>query len=216
MIRTCAVMAVAGLAAAAGADAVHHNITNESTRFQGITNFDPQLVLFDDLVPDHGGELQSLTFTYGFVGGFGGPGQIALDIGISLLIDDGDGVLEPGTDATIFTTTVGLIANQGVMHQATVQITPGTNIADGSRIWFGAQYAPDTFGFVNLGSALYNDYTRGSSDSNIYIYNTDDSSTQTFFQADGAGVGAILRVVPAPSAAAAIGLAGLAAARRRR
>ncbi len=207
----------AGLAASAGAQVVHDNITVQTSTFQGITNFDPQLSMVDDLLPDAGGELASLTFTYGYSGGFGGPGAIMLNVSTALYLDDGDGVFDPTADAVLHQSVLSdLTAVQGELHQATVQFAPGIVISSGARLWWRNGYEPDTFNFVNLGVGLFNDYAAGGSDSNIYVYDSDLGTTQTFFQADGAGAGAVLRLVPSPSALALFGSAGLLGLRRRR
>ncbi|MBX3364963.1 MAG: hypothetical protein KF866_09380 [Phycisphaeraceae bacterium] len=208
---------IAGLAASAGAHVVHSNISNQTSAFQGITNFDPNLSMVDDLRPDFGGELASLTFTYGYSGGFGGPGAIMLDIAVALYLDDGDGAYDPTVDAPLFSGLVSdLVAVQGQIHQTTIAFPSGIMIPDGATVWLSNAYQPDAFGFLNLGVGLYNDYTRGGSDSNVYIYDSDTGTVSAFFQFDGAGVGAVLRIVPTPSAAAVLGLAGVAALRRRR
>lgn len=182
-----------------------------------VTNFDPHLVIFDDLGIVGGGELQSLTFTYGFTAGFGGPPQINMDIELSLFIDDGDGVLEPGTDDVFLSSLVAedLLAFNGQDHEHTVDWPAGAVLPPDATIWFGQRYETDAVSFVNMGTRIFNDFAVGTSNDDTYIFNLDTGEIDfTLNNPGGGAVGAVL-TVPAPGALALLGLAGATVRRRR-
>lgn len=212
-------LAIAMMGACTGtfahAQAVYDNITEQVGAFQGVTNFDPTLAIVDDLRTVGGGELDQLTFTYGFTG-FGGPSQINLDLAITLLLDDGDGVFDPQGDASLFSGRVsGLTALNGETMVHTLDLPGGIVVPQGGTIWFGTAYATDTNSFVNIGQGLFNDYTVGGSDRLVYLHDLASGITSGFEQFDGGGLGAVLTVVPTPASAVVLG-GGLCVLRRRR
>ncbi len=205
----------AGACVAHAQDTVFDNITDNVGAFQAITNFDPNLAMIDDLRIVGGGELDALTFTYGYSAGFGGPGSQTLDLDIALLLDDGDGVFEIGEDAPLHAEElIKLDAELGVIHEFTLNLPGGIIAPDNATIWFATSYTASDPAFVNIGQGLYNDYTLGSSDEFVYIFDFANNNLQSFPQGQGEGLGAVLTVVPAP--ASLLVLTGLPLATRRR
>ncbi len=203
------------LAAPAGAQTVYENITDQAGAFSPITNFDPNLAIVDDLRLAGGGELDQLTFTYTFTAGFGGPSDIVMDLGISLLLDDGDGNFNASRDRPLFAGVVaGLPATNGEIMFHTLDLPTGIVVRDGSTIWFATSYATDEPSFVSMGQALYNDHAVGTTDRFILIHDMNTGLNQQFEQFQGEGVGAVLTVTPAPATLVPMGL--LALCRRRR
>ncbi len=214
----CSMTALLLAAGSASAIPVYSNMTDSSGGFN-ITNFDNQ-ILADDMVIAGGGELQDITFTMTYSsGGFGGPGAININADVSLYLDDGDGVpqLLGGSDTLLWSgsvapTSVGL----GQVLFPTLDITPGIFVNSGDRIWLAVKYETDAFSFVNFGTEMYNDFTVGSSDNNLYIIDLDNNNQVSPFPAAGGGMGAILTVVPAPGVLAPLAVGGLFVTRRRR
>ncbi|MCC5785749.1 MAG: hypothetical protein JJU33_03500 [Phycisphaerales bacterium] len=214
----CSMTALLLAAGSASAIPVYSNMTNPSGGFN-ITNFDNQ-VLLDDLLIAGGGELQDITVTMSFSGGgFGGPSSISIGADVALYLDDGDGQPQiiDGTDVLLWNgviepTTVGL----GQTLFPTLDISPGVMVNAGDRLWLGIRYHTDATSFVNFGTEMYDDFTVGSSDNNIYILDLDNNNQVSPFPATGGGMGAILTVVPAPGVLAPLAVGGLFVTRRRR
>ncbi len=198
MKNLCSALAALVFAAgSASSEPIYSNLTDSSGGFN-ITNFD-NWILADDMVVGGGGELRDISFTVIYSGGgFGGPGSINVGAEVSLYLDDGDGLpqLPDGSDTLLWSGSfdpVSVSLNQVVVP--TLDITPGIQVNAGDRIWLAIRYQTDAMSFVNFGTELYDDFTVGSSDGNIYRIDLDNNNDVQPFPVGGSGMGAILTVV---------------------
>jgi len=208
---------VAGTAGAAGAgEPVFSNMTDPgSSGFNGLFP-GHTTTLFDDARIVGGGELQDITFNMNYSGGFGAPPTIDMFADVSIALDDGDGVLQPEGETPLWegsseTITLG----QGEFGFTTVGIDPGIVVPDDATLWVGFEIRTTEDTFINFGTQLFDDFTIGSSDDNIYTFDF-DSGNLSSLPNPGQGVGMGITVVPAPGAAIGLAMGALGVARRRR
>jgi len=217
LIAIVSLLGVAGGAASAG-ETVFSNITNDAlSGFSGVTPFD-DITIFDDAQIVGGGELQSITVNLVYSGGgFGSPLSIDMFADVSISVDDGDGVLTPGSETPLWTGTSDTFnVSQNDDVNATLSISPGIVVPDNAMLWIGMTPQTTETSFVNFGTNLFNDFTVGSSNDEFFSFNNDTQNLSSF-PSVGSGIGLEITVVPAPGAAVglAMGVFGLAARRRR-